>query len=779
MGKIKMNTEKILPKNIWGEGKAENYFRKLFSLSGKPAKAILRIFVDTGYELFLNGRFVASVDEWGNTRDYDVASFLRAGRNIIAVRAMNHSGHRGFCLELRTVSQQGKIFSVISDASWLTLPEERWGWRCADYDASEWKKPRILFLGQVGAEQWKNRPGDNPSKVIPFLECTPFLEGGCPKCVDSPFFETKTNPVKTPGEIFDVIGLEYQDNLDEFPLETVFPVKVVESDSGNGSLKNVAGLLEKNGSGMKVTASHSAGGPFVIVDFGGEIAGYLRLRTVCESSVRIKLHFGETLTECFNYPPPDALLNRMIIEEVAVSSGRQEWESRMRQGFRFVRIEFMNCRHPLEIQGVSAKTSLYPVTYKGYFSCSDPVLNKIWEAGRRTLHLCMQEYYLDGIKRDRFLWSGDARLEALINYYAFGDGELFRYCWRKLAETQYRDGGIPAALGEGASIIWDYVAWWIIALDDYHMHTGDVKFLESMKVHIVKAVGWLLSKSGPDGLIDVPENKTEGWMCVLNKKTGKDFMMNFLFGRSLLGVSRIMGVLGDVACSSKYAKLAQKTEKSLCKLHGNVSIDDFKESFEHDASASLGGFEIIETYFKNRRPEEGLRFIRENWGPMLAAGSDTLWEYPVKNPAGRIDEKQDLTKFVSTSRCHGWTAGPTYALLSEVVGIKPTLPGFAAFEVKPQMGELASVNGVVPTPLGLIAVSIKRNAGSIDETIIIPKGCRGRIGLPKLTNEPAVYLNGKRIEGKGRSPVRITAEEDYLFLELRKPGKYVFHVEFN
>ena len=239
-----------------------------------------------------------------------------------------------------------------------------------------------------------------------------------------------------------------------------------------------------------------------------------------------------------------------------------------------------------------------------------------------------------------------------------------------------------------------------------------------------------------------------------------------------------MGVLGDAGCSSKYKRLGQKTATSLNRLHGNVAPDHFKESFEHGASASLGGFEIIETYFKNRQPEEGLRFIRENWGPMLAAGSDTLWEYPVNNPAGRIDEKQDLTKFVSTSRCHGWTAGPTYALLSEVVGIKPTLPGFAAFEVKPQMGELAFVKGVVPTPLGLIAVSIKRNAGSIDETIIIPKGCRVRMGLPKLTNEPAVYLNGNRIEGKGRSPIKITAEEDWLFLELRKPGKYVFHVDF-
>lgn len=758
-----MKTEKLLPKNIWGDGNADCYLRKLFSLTGKPAKAVLRIFVDTGYELFLNGRFVASADEWGNTRDYDVAPFLCAGRNIIAVRAMNHGGHRGFCLELRTTSREGKTFTVISDASWLTLPEERWGWKCAVYDASEWKPARVLFLGQAGAEQWKSRPGDAPAKIIPCLESTPFFDGGCPKCVDSPFFETKTNPVTTSGEVLEIIGREYQDNLDAFPAETQFPVKIVESDSGNGSLKNVNRLLNPDGTGMRVTAPHAAGGPSVIVDFGGEIAGHLRLRTTCEGGVRVKLQFGETLSECFNAPRPDALFNRMFIEEVAISSGRQEWESRMRQGFRFVRMEFMNCRQPLEIQGVSAKASLYPVTYKGFFACSDPLLNQIWEAGRRTLHLCMQEYYLDGIKRDRFLWTGDARLEVLINYYAFGDQELFRYCWQKLAETQYRDGGIPSSLGEGVSIIWDYVAWWIIALDDYHLHSGDLKFLELMKTPIVKTMGWLLSKSGPDGLIDVPENLTEGWMCVLNKKVGKEFMMNFLLWRSLLGASRILGSLGDAAGSSKYKKLAQKTATSLNRLHGNVTPDHFKESFEHEASASLAGFEIIEALFQAGRPEEGLRFIRENWGPMIAAGSDTLWEFPDSLPVGRIDEKQDLKKCVSTSRCHGWTAGPTYALLSEVVGIKPTLPGFAEFEVKPQMGDLTFVKGVVPTPFGLISVTIHRSASRVDVKMRKPKGCKARIGFPNLSEGQKVYFNGKRVEMNGRPSIKIAGEDGCVF----------------
>ena len=122
-----------------------------------------------------------------------------------------------------------------------------------------------------------------------------------------------------------------------------------------------------------------------------------------------------------------------------LGAGVQEYESRQRVGFRFVRIELFDTPQGAELSEFSVRASLYPVSYRGYFHCSDPLLNRIWEAGRKTLHLCMQEYYLDGVKRDRFLWVGDTRAEALYNYYLFGDQELFRFCWEEIASVQYAD----------------------------------------------------------------------------------------------------------------------------------------------------------------------------------------------------------------------------------------------------------------------------------------------------------------------------------------------------
>ena len=59
----------VLP--IWGNNPKEAFFRRKFQLPERFAWAVVRIFVDTGFELFLNERLVAVVDEWNNQRDYD------------------------------------------------------------------------------------------------------------------------------------------------------------------------------------------------------------------------------------------------------------------------------------------------------------------------------------------------------------------------------------------------------------------------------------------------------------------------------------------------------------------------------------------------------------------------------------------------------------------------------------------------------------------------------------------------------------------------------------
>jgi hypothetical protein len=93
------------------------------------------------------------------------------------------------------------------------------------------------------------------------------------------------------------------------------------------------------------------------------------------------------------------------------------------------------------------------------------------------------------------------------------------------------------------------------------------------------------------------------------------------------------------------------------------------------------------------------------------------------------------------SLCHAWGASPVYLLGRYYLGVSPTKPGYAEYEVRPQLGDLEWMRGDVPTPFGLIHVEMDRNSISVrsdggngtliigDQRISIPAGKELTISL--------------------------------------------------
>ena len=76
----------------------------------------------------------------------------------------------------------------------------------------------------------------------------------------------------------------------------------------------------------------------------------------------------------------------------------------------------------------------------------DPLLSRIDEVARDTLRECMQDVFEDGPKRDRRLWLGDLRLQALAGYATFRNNDLVKRCLYLFAGTALPDGALPACL---------------------------------------------------------------------------------------------------------------------------------------------------------------------------------------------------------------------------------------------------------------------------------------------------------------------------------------------
>ena len=74
------------------------------------------------------------------------------------------------------------------------------------------------------------------------------------------------------------------------------------------------------------------------------------------------------------------------------------------------------------------------------------------------------------------------------------------------------------------------------------------------------------------------------------------------------------------------------------------------------------------------------------------------------------------------SQSHGWGAGPTYYLMTGVLGIKPLEPGYARFSFEPNLGDLDWAEGCIPTPKGEIHVRLERRGAETRTKIDIPEG---------------------------------------------------------
>jgi hypothetical protein len=124
------------------------YFRKTFDLAATPPAAILSIFCDDEYTLWVNGT------ELGKERlttaemrvfAYEIAKNLRAGRNVLAVRGLNIGKTPNPAgLIAQVIFPGANIPAIRTDDSWKAVLAPAEGWMTPQFDDAHWPKARDL-----------------------------------------------------------------------------------------------------------------------------------------------------------------------------------------------------------------------------------------------------------------------------------------------------------------------------------------------------------------------------------------------------------------------------------------------------------------------------------------------------------------------------------------------------------------------------------------------------------------------------------------------------------
>lgn len=480
-----------------------------------------------------------------------------------------------------------------------------------------------------------------------------------------------------------------------------------------------------------------------VYDFGKLIFGFSHLT----GEGNYRLYYGETLAEATNDVSKLKLLADTPyfgktkeqaaddfceqIEIFSLEKGKK-YDSPISKAFRYLRVRG-NQDFTLSV------TEEYdPAPIPVRFSSKEERLNKIFDTSVYTFSMCAREFYLDGAKRDRWLWGGDAYEAEKAEYY-------YQYDTDRIKRSIIALFGKPP-ICRYVNHIMDYTLYTIISVWEYYEHTGDKAFLQyiepTMTDHLefcknrLSEAGFLVSKKHKGQFVD--------WIFVdwgnLPNKNGEVSFEQILFWVALNAAGKVYDALG-MDSSKTYAfaeELKAKTnevfwdnERGMYVFARNEGVMDETVTCHANVFAVLYGFAdedkkqrivkalkedkiplsitpfmiefVLASLFEAGEYENAARRLENYWGGMIDAGATTFWETYVEG-----EQEETATAMYGRpfgrSKCHIWGAGPLYLIPRYYFGISSENFGENVV-VEPQIALIKNRKITVPTKRGELTVS--------------------------------------------------------------------------
>jgi hypothetical protein len=473
-------------------------------------------------------------------------------------------------------------------------------------------------------------------------------------------------------------------------------------------------------------------GTGLLVDFGRETFGFLKLHGV-KGKGTIRIYYGESREEALSK-------EGAVTTDLLQLNLDQSMDSVMplSKAFRYVHLV---TEGDVQFTDISMLYEYADIKDKGSFVCSDTLINKIYDVAKYTLHLSTREFFVDGIKRDRWVWSGDAYQSYLMNYYLMNDNGTVK-------RTMYALRGKDPVTAH-INTIMDYTFYWFLGIYDYYRYSGDKSFLVQNYDRMKSLMAYVLGRRNKDGLMEwMPGDWIFiDWAAGLSKK-GEVSFEQLLLARSLETMALCAELVNDPAGAAQYREQASSTKKKLFDIYWNEekqalvhSRVDGKQTDNVTRYANM--FAIFFDYFTEQQKQSVkksvllnnkiapittpyMRFyelealcamgeqsyvlneMKNYWGGMLQLGATSFWEE--YNPAKKGAEHFAMYgREFGKSLCHAWGASPVYLLGKYYFGVKPTAPGYTTYDIVPNLGGLKWMQGKVPTPSGEIELYIAEN----------------------------------------------------------------------
>lgn len=426
---------------------------------------------------------------------------------------------------------------------------------------------------------------------------------------------------------------------------------------------------------------------------------------------------------------------------------------------------------------------------------------------------------LDGAKRDRDPYVGDLAVSALTAYLTHGPDlqGAARNVLLDVAQHQRADGWIaPASIRHYTLPLFDYPMWWVTDVWDNVLYTGDRAFATTSYPYLRNVLDhWYPSVTNADGLLEKGLNGTTGYGdYAFLPRSGEVTYYNALYVLALHDAARLAKFLGHPADAERWSQRADKVSiainQRLWDAVAGAYLDTAKSPVRHgqdgNAIAVLAGvadaqradallvylsahtalpygnafmdndtlipggdrlvypfvsYFDIDARFRSGHASSAIDEIRRLYGWMASHDPGTTdWE--------GIGADGSLYEQGYTSTAHGWSTGVVPLLSNELLGARPTEPGFKTWQIKPHPGSIAWARGQLPTPYGPLKLSWRQHAGSMSMKVTVPVGTSGTIALPADVSAK-VWMDGQ-LAWDGKHALAYEAGVDGGYIALHHVG---------
>lgn len=465
----------------------------------------------------------------------------------------------------------------------------------------------------------------------------------------------------------------------------------------------------------------------VLCDFGKELFGYLYIDGAAPEQ-QLHISYGESREEALDTE------FSVVQEDIC---GKSSYKLRQR-AFRYI---YIIGASELEIRG---ELEYKPLVNKAEFRCDNDSVNKIWDMCAYTLQLNMREVLTEAVKRDRWLWGGDAYQAFKFIKYLCSDSDIVR---RSLIGLRGKE-----PFCEHINTITDYSLFWVIGLLEYYECYGDIDFIRAIYKRAESLMAFCAGRENEEGFII---GKYGDWIFIDwsdTEKTGAVAAEQMLY----IAANRAMGVLSDKLNkpSEAYFKKAELLTEKVNRFFWNEEKGAFIDSYTSGKNQVTRHANIFAVMYEIANPaqqqsiiENALRneaitkittpyfegyeldvmgkigdidyiydMIASYWQGMLELGATTVWEEYNPELSG-VEHYAMYGDKYQKSLCHAWGASPIYLLGKYFLGVTGTAPGYERFEVKPQLGKFKYIDGSVPVRDGMVKIYLSDKRLSVVSSV--------------------------------------------------------------